>query len=148
VVGRALDALNLKGDEKVLEIGTGTGYITACLSHLARQVVSIEIEPSLLQLAEQHLSAYRNVKLIEGNGALGWQALAPYDAIIVTGSYPIAVPLELMAQLQPGTGRLFAVQGLKPAMQAILMSGDKTESLFETVIPALQHAPQPAPFKF
>lgn len=155
IVGRALQTLNLSGTEKVLEVGTGTGYITACLSKLAAQLFSIEIQSSLLAMAEKTLSTLncRNLTLEQGDGVLGWTKYAPYDAIIVTGSYPLGVPQILLDQLNPNKGRLFAFSGLSPSMQAVLIerkdkSQFQTRFLFETVVPPMIHAPQPHQFRF
>jgi protein-L-isoaspartate(D-aspartate) O-methyltransferase len=154
VVGRALQALELTGAEKVLEVGTGTGYVTACLTKLAGSVVSIEIQPTLLGQAQMNLDALncRNLTLLQGDAVFGWEDDAPFDAIFVTGSYPLGVPEQICAQLKTG-GRLFAFTGLAPTMRAVLIerSGKNdytTNTLFETVVPALIHAPQPKAFQF
>lgn len=154
IVGRALQALALTGTEKVLEIGTGTGYITACLTVLAKHIVSLEIQPVLMQEADKNLRALhsRHLTLIEENGLEGFEKEAPYEAILVTGAYPMGVPDKLKAQLSPG-GRLFAFVGTAPAMRAVVITagvnGQYTyEDLFETVVPALIHAPQPQAFVF
>lgn len=154
VVGRALQALKLSTQDKVLEIGTGTGYVTACLSKLAGRVTSIEIHSELLEQAEKILSGLqcRQLTLEKGDGALGWQSNAPYDVILVTGSYPLGVPQKLCEQLTPNGGRLFAICGEAPSMQAVLIerngSSYKTETLFETCVAALLHAPEPKKFLF
>ena len=153
-VGRALAALELTGTEKVLEIGTGSGYVTACLGKLAKSVVSIEICASLLSQAEKHLSAlnYRNLNLIQGNAVFGWEALAPFDVILVTGCYPLGVPQKLLSQLKAG-GRIFAFCGQGPMIEATLTQSSKTGgyetiSLFETKVPPLLHTPCPPVFNF
>lgn len=154
VVGRALQALKLTPKDKVLEIGTGTGYITACLSKLSGSVISVEIYPELLVQAEKILSGLqcRLLTLEEGNGVFGWESTAPYDAILATGSYPLGVPEKLCEQLNPKGGRLFAICGEAPSMQAVLIERQgqtyKTEILFETCVPALVHAPYPKKFHF
>lgn len=154
IVGRALQALALTGKEKVLEIGTGTGYVTACLTKLAASVVSVEIHGSLLEQAKKALSDlhYQHYLLEQGNGVEGWEINAPYDAIFVTGSYPIGVPEKLCAQLVPEGGRLFAIVGTAPNMEAVLIKRqDQTytrEILFETSVPALVHALRPKKFHF
>ena len=154
MVGRALQTLKLTGQEKVLEVGTGTGYVSACLTKLAGSVVSIEIQPALLMQAEKNLNAIncRNLILEQGDAVMGWEAHAPYDAIIVTGSYPLGVPEKICSQLNI-SGRLFAIVGVAPTMQAIMIerhgkSHYTTNTLFETVVPALIHAPQPKKFQF
>lgn len=154
IVGRALQALQLQPTARVLEIGTGTGYVTACLSLLAQHVTSIEIYSDLLQQAEQILlhESYRHVTLEHSDGVFGWEAAAPYHAIMVTGSYPLGVPEVLCEQLHTQGGRLFAICGEGTSMQAMVIERNgqhyRTESLFETYIPALIHAPQPKRFCF
>lgn len=155
VVGRALQALNIQASDTVLEIGTGTGYITACLGRLATQVISIEIFETLLSLAQRKLSGNRELEHIllkQGNGLEGYAPQAPYDAIFITGSLPLGVPEILCQQLKEKGGRLFAFCGEAPAMQAILIERNQnnfvTHSLFETAVPALLHAAQPEKFVF
>ncbi len=154
VVGRALQALNLKGHEKVLEVGTGTGYVTACLAKLADDIISVEIQPTLLAQAELNLKtcSSRKLTLTQGDGVFGWADSAPYDVIFVTGSYPLGVPEKICEQLKPN-GRLFAITGIAPSMRAVVIeyhgkSEFTTHTLFETVVPALIHAPQPKKFQF
>ncbi len=154
VVGRALQSLVLTGQEKVLEVGTGTGYVTACLSKLVEEVISVEIQPTLLAQAEINLRALqvRNLTLTQGDAVLGYEDNAPFDAIFVTGSYPLGVPQKICEQLKI-KGRLFAITGLAPTMRAVLIERHgkndyTTNALFETVVPALIHAPQPKQFQF
>lgn len=108
---RYLELLGLTGRERVLEIGTGSGYQTALLSHLAAQVFSIERVPALLDRARDVLrsAGVRNVSLLAGDGTLGWRDYAPYDAILVTAGSP-SVPEPLAAQLADG-GRLLIPLG-------------------------------------
>lgn len=150
---RMLQALAVQPDESVLEIGTGSGYVTALLAQLARHVYSVEIVPELKQAAEQRLTArgLSNVTLDEGDAAAGWPRRGSYDAIAVTGSLPMLVP-ELAQELNVG-GRLFVVVGEAPAMTALLITRlgkDEwaQEDLFETVLPPLQNAAQPQRFMF
>lgn len=154
VVGRALEALQITPQDKVLEIGTGTGYVTACLAAQAQSVVSIDIFPELLALAKQNLKPWHqgSITLIEGNGALGWQSLAPYDVIFVSGAYPEGIPDALIAQLKPG-GRLFAICGQAPRMEALLLKQipagqTKITHLFETCVPPLLNVPCLPVFRF
>lgn len=154
VVGRALSVLKIGPDDKVLEIGTGTGFVTACLAQQAKSVISIEIFPELLAQAEHNLKPYQKgqITLLSGNAALGWEAQAPYDVIVVTGSYPAGIPGALLSQLNPG-GRLFAIVGQKPSMEAVLikrLAPAQTDiiSLFETCVPALLNAPPLPVFRF
>lgn len=108
---RALEALRLTGQEKVLEVGTGSGYQTALLSLVAGQVFSIERVATLADQARAALAAagVRNVSLLVGDGTIGWRAFAPYDAIVVAAASP-DVPAPLLEQLVPG-GRLLIPLG-------------------------------------
>jgi protein-L-isoaspartate(D-aspartate) O-methyltransferase len=149
---RVVQELNLKEAESVLEIGTGSGYLSALLAGRAREVVSVEINPRLLAEGRAHLAAagVRNVRLERGDGARGWGG-DTYDAIVLTGSTPV-LPDSWLKQLKPG-GRLFAVVGDPPVMTARLArwsapNGIVHEDLFETVIAPLKNAPQPARFVF
>ena len=149
---RVLQELELKGSESVLEIGTGSGYLTALLARLAGEIVSVEINPRLLVEGRAHLASagVRNARLQGGDGARGWGA-ETYDAIVLTGSTPV-LPDAWLKQLKPN-GRLFAVLGDPPAMTARLTRWTAPgaivhEDLFETVIAPLKNAPQPARFVF
>lgn len=105
IVAAMLEALRLKGDEKVLEIGTGTGYSAALLTHLCEVVYTVERLESLYQSASDRLRAFGyDVRCKLGDGTLGWSEHAPYDAIIVAAAGPV-VPPSLLAQLGP-CGRL------------------------------------------
>ncbi|NPA95336.1 MAG: protein-L-isoaspartate(D-aspartate) O-methyltransferase [Thermodesulfobacteria bacterium] len=104
IVARMTEELGLKGDEKVLEIGTGSGYQTAILAELARQVFSVERIADLLQRARQTLDrlGYHNVMIKLDDGTWGWKEHAPYDAILVTAGSPV-IPTPLLDQLKdPG----------------------------------------------
>lgn len=118
---RYLELLRLTGNERVLEIGTGSGYQTVLLSHLAAQVFSIERVAPLLESARLAIRAAeaRNVSLLAGDGTLGWREYAPYDAILVTaGSREIPEPL--LQQLADG-GRLLAPLGERDAQVLTLV---------------------------
>ena len=145
VEGRMLQALDLQPGDEVLEIGTGSGFITACLGDLARDVLSLEIQPELADAARARLEAAKlgsNIR-IEVADALNWQTPRHFDAICVTAAVD-TVPNQFLEWLRPG-GRLFVVQGTSPVMQALLVKADgTTESLFETDIDYLQGA-APAP---
>jgi protein-L-isoaspartate(D-aspartate) O-methyltransferase len=106
IVARMTELLELKGDEKVLEIGAGSGYQTAVLASLARKVFAIERLDSLANDAKQRLQSlgFRNVTLKAGDGTEGWNAYMPYDAILVAAGGP-EIPEPLVAQLKIG-GRL------------------------------------------
>ncbi len=154
VVARMLQALNVQTGDKVLEIGTGTGYVTACLARLGGKVTGIELDEDLLGRARENLQAQgiKGLDLRTGDGLAGPVEGGPFDVIAVTGSLPSDRALEgLQEQLSDG-GRLFAVVGEAPAMSALLLTrigdGIRREDLFETSLPALDNAPQPERFSF
>lgn len=119
IVALMTEALLLKGDEKVLEIGTGSGYQTAVLSRLARHVVSVERIPPLAELAEEVLRGrgYGNVEVHVSGEGLGRPESAPYDAIIVTAAAP-EVPRELLDQLS-NDGRLVIPVGSRDLQELV-----------------------------
>ncbi|MEL1262938.1 protein-L-isoaspartate O-methyltransferase [Pseudoxanthomonas putridarboris] len=148
VEGRALQALKPQADEEVLEIGTGSGYLAACLGSLARDVVSLEINPELAAAARARLDATglgNNVR-IETADALAYDTDRRFDVVCVTGAVS-AIPARFLQWLRPG-GRLFVVRGESPVMEAVLhvndVNGARVESLFETDLPYLVGA-APAP---
>jgi protein-L-isoaspartate(D-aspartate) O-methyltransferase len=150
---RMLQELGLSPADKVLEVGTGSGYVTALLSRLASQVVSVEIVSAFTELAQRRLQSAGagNVSLEVGDAANGWAQGAPYDAILLTGSVPM-LPPAFKEQLKPG-GRLLAVIGEEPAMTGTLVvrvaeSSYSSRGLFETCIPALQNVPRNTRFVF
>ncbi len=145
--GRMLQALLPADGESVLEIGTGSGYVTACLARLAREVVSLERHHDLADAARERLAAQgignTNVETVD---AFGWNNQRRFDVICVTGAVS-AVPERFLEWLKPD-GRLFAVCGRSPAMEAKLLrpgvNGGDAESLFETDLPYLAGAaPRP-----
>jgi protein-L-isoaspartate(D-aspartate) O-methyltransferase len=155
VVGRMLQSLGIRPDDRILEVGAGTGYATACLDRLGGPVTSLEIHG---ELAGQARSALEDVGLKHPDVRVA-DALAapvdgnPFDVIAVTGSLPDdeALP-RLEAQLAPN-GRLFVILGEDPLMEATLVtrvSGDtyRRRGLFETSVPALENVPQPDRFVF
>lgn len=142
---RIVQELSLKASDRVLEIGSGCGYMTALLAKTTGHVTSVEIVPELSAFAEKNLRAHgiENVSLAVGDAAQGWSAAQGFDVIVLTGSTP-ALPEAFLQMLNPG-GRLFAVVGEEPIMKAILFSrggqdGVERHELFETCIPALKHA--------
>jgi len=150
---RMLQELAIKPADRVLEVGTGSGYMTALLAKRGAHVYSVEIVPRFSAQAAARLSAHdiHNVTLEIGDAARGWSKHAPYDAIVLTGSVPVLAD-EFARCLNPG-GRLLAVVGEAPAMEARLVtcaaSGACSEvGLFETCIPVLRNAPQPERFVF
>ena len=152
VAGRLLQALELSGSERVLEIGAGSGFVTACLAAAAAQVQSFEIIPELATLARENLASLgtRNAAITTGDG-LQLYGPARYGAIAVTASMPVYEKV-FQSQLEVG-GRLFVVVGEAPVMDARLVRRTSedvwtTTSLFETVIDPLLNAPRPPEFRF
>jgi protein-L-isoaspartate(D-aspartate) O-methyltransferase len=150
---RMLQELALTRDDKVLEVGTGSGYGTALLASLARHVHSVDLIAEFTEGAGAKLKAHglTNVTLETGDAARGWASRAPYDAIILTGSVPI-LPPAFAASLSPG-GRLIAVVGEPPVMEARLITcvsagAFRSVDLFETCIPPLRNVLQPERFVF
>ncbi len=111
IVALMTDLLQLKEDERVLEVGTGSGYQAAILAHMAQEVHTIEFVPQLAARAKKLLSDYPNVFCHFGDGSQGWREAAPYDAIIVTAAAP-KTPQDLLNQLKDG-GRLVIPVGRK-----------------------------------
>ena len=153
VEARLLQALNIKPTDRVLEIGTGSGYLTALLAKMAKHVYSVDIHASFKEQAADKLArvAVKNVTLETGDAAQGWRKHAPYDVMVVTASCP-QLP-EIFGQQLAINGRLFAVVGQAPAMEALLITrtGDNAwarESLFETVLPPMENLPAPRKFVF
>jgi len=153
VEARVLQELAPHPGETAYEVGTGSGYFAALLARSLAQVTSAEIRPDLLAHARANLEAegVANVTLLEGDSAAAPLGKATYDVIALTGSVPV-LPPAFLARLNPG-GRLFAVTGDDPVMKAVLVrQGAKGEfqtlELFETQLPPLVNAPQPARFRF
>ena len=148
VHGRILQALSIDHRDKVLEVGTGTGYLTACMSLLSRETTSIEIHADFAALSAKNLRAVPAANpQIEVRDAFGAAPLGAYDAVAVTGSLPV-YDARFEQALTIG-GRLFVVVGVAPVMEALLIRRVDTgewvrESLFETVIAPLVNA-APAP---
>lgn len=150
---RTLQELHLSRHDRVLEVGTGSGYLTALLSSLTEHVTSVEIVPQLSAAAKLNLAAARrdNITLEVGDASHGWSGIAGYDVIVLTGSTPL-LPEEFQNKLNVG-GRLFAIVGDAPVMQAKLIvraapDTFETDNIMETCIAPLQHAQQPARFVF
>ncbi len=122
MVALMIQALRLRGDEKLLEVGTGSGYQAALLSHLAREVVTVERVPELAESAHRRLAelGYANIRVPVAGDALGWPSDAPYDAISVTAGAP-AVPRSLVDQLAMG-GRMVVPVGGRRVQQLIRAS--------------------------
>lgn len=150
---RLVQELGVMPEDRVLEVGTGSGYTTALLCRLAAHVHSVDVIPELSRAAAARLAAHdiRNATLEIGDAAAGWERHAPYDAIVLGGSVPV-LPDAFRHQLAVG-GRLVAVIGRAPAMTATLVrcvapGVFNDTGLFETSIPPLLHAREPARFVF
>ena len=148
---RILQSLNIQPDDRVLEIGTGSGYLTACLADLADSVVSYDIDESLSKQAGHRLAEHdhENVSLRIGDAMGDLQLNEQFDVIVVTGSLPVLD--KRFHKLLNTDGRLFLVVGEAPAMEALLITrvGDNewsSESLFETELPPLENAQAPSHF--
>jgi protein-L-isoaspartate(D-aspartate) O-methyltransferase len=152
VAGRLLQAVLPQHAERVLEVGAGSGFVTACLRAMASKVRSLEIFPELAETAYRNLAALgmRDVEVVEAD-ALQGDSGAPYEVIAVTASLPV-YDGRFEGMLAVG-GRLFVVVGEPPVMEARLVrrtaeSAFATQSLFETVIDPLVNAPRPPRFTF
>jgi len=151
---RVLQELTVrKSTDRVLEVGTGSGYLTALLAHRAAHVYSVEVKPALAEFGRGNLERHgaENITLEVGDAARGWPRHAPYEVIVLTGSSPL-LPRAFLEQLVVG-GRLFAVTGEAPAMSARLVvctapGAYHSTDLFETVIAPLVNAEQPSRFRF
>lgn len=142
VEGRLLQAVKIGREERVLEIGTGSGFLTWLLAQCAAHVTGVERKPALAERSRSNLASHgtANVTVEVGDGRSGWEREAPYDVIAVGGSVPVREP-AFEEQLAIG-GRLFVVIGSAPAMEAMLVrrTGEREwirRSLFETVLPPL-----------
>jgi protein-L-isoaspartate(D-aspartate) O-methyltransferase len=146
--GRTLQSLEVQAGDDVLEIGTGSGFLTACLGRLAREVHSIDLHPEFTEAARARLDTMglgANVR-IDTADAFAWNTDRRFDAICVTGAVD-TIPHRFLQWLRP-EGRLFVVRGASPAMEAVIarngVNGPRIESLFETDLPYLVGA-APAP---
>jgi protein-L-isoaspartate(D-aspartate) O-methyltransferase len=153
IEAKLLQALAIQPTDRVLEIGTGSGYLTACLAHLGGHVVTVDRHADFVAEAQARLAelGIGNVELLTGDAFAADLPGAPFDVIAVTGSVPV-LPERFQALLNEG-GRLFAVVGEPPAQEATLLTrvrGEvyRREALFETVVPPLTGAPKPAAFVF
>jgi len=150
IEGRLVQALQVEPTDEVLEIGTGTGFLTACLARLAQRVYSIDIFPEFVESARAKLAAVGLGNFELGTGdALQLELPGRFDAVAVTGSIP-ALEDRFVRMLKPN-GRLFVVVGRAPAMEARLITllptgGTTSQSLFETVLSPLINAERPEPF--
>ena len=153
VEAKIIQSLAIAPQDKILEVGTGSGYMTALLAMSGQYVYSLDVFPDFLEKAAKVLEqlGIDNVTLQEGNGALGWSKQQPYDVICMTGSLPV-LPNTFRQQLTVG-GRLFAIVGVEYPMRAVLIKRVtenewQQEYLFETKISSLLNAPAGKKFVF
>jgi protein-L-isoaspartate(D-aspartate) O-methyltransferase len=153
VEGRLLQALELNDDETVLEVGTGSGFVTACLAQLAKAVVSVDVFAQFTRDATARLKekGLENVELVTGDVMSGWQPEQAHDVVVVTGSVR-NVPDHFRGWVNP-RGRMFVVTGDSPAMEAKLLTKLnatewREESLFETDLARLVNAGRAPEFEF
>jgi len=153
IEARALQELAVRKGDKILEVGTGSGYLAALLAHRGQDVYSVEINSRLAAFGAANIKAQaiENITIEEGDAVQGWAKRAPYDVIVLTGSVPI-LPQTILEQLKPG-GRLFAIVGDPPVMEVQLVTclaagTYRSTDLFETNFPQLKNAPQPKRFEF
>ena len=150
---RILQELNINKTDKILEIGTGTGYMTALLAKLGTHVYSVEIVPELHAMARINLQTHdiTNITLEQGDAARGWPEHGPYDVIVLTASTPV-LPETFQQSLAPG-GRLFVIVGEEPVMEAMLITCTTPGNygsicLFETCTAPFRNALQREQFHF
>ena len=150
---RLLQDAAVQKHEKVLEIGAGSGYLTALLAHLAQRVIALEIEPDLATMARSNLqkAGVHNAEVRQADGAAGLAAEGPFD-VIMLGGCVAEVPQNLLAQLKVG-GRLLAIVGHDPVMCATIISrtGEaefSTRQPWDSAAPTLLNFPVPSPFRF
>jgi len=153
IEARLLQALDLHATDSVLEVGTGSGYLTALLARATHHVYSVDIIPQFKLQAAEKLAVHgiANVTLEVGDAVRGWPRYGLYDVIAITGSLP-ELPASFLQSMNRG-GRLFSVVGTAPVMEAVLVrrvgeSEWSRESLFETDLPRLINAPATARFVF
>jgi protein-L-isoaspartate(D-aspartate) O-methyltransferase len=147
IEGRVLQSLKLSPTDRVLEIGTGSGFLTACLASLAHagHVTSVDMHADFIEAATARLAqaGIANVTLAVGEAVRDWSPSESFDALVITGAVA-QLPERFLTWLKPG-GRLFVVRGQSPAQQAVLLTHEdngryREESLFETDLPYLAHA--------
>lgn len=150
---RMLAALNIAHSDKILEVGTGSSYVTALLATLGHSVISLDIHERFIKEAEQKLRNHgiNNVKLVNENGVSGYEFARPFDVICITGGLH-GLNHSILSQMRTG-GRIFAIVGEHPSMTAILFTQDEcgiwqTQSLFETQVGYLQNIPAFSEFHF
>lgn len=153
VEARLLQELRVQHSDRVLEVGTGSGFMAALLAHRAQSVTTLEINPALVDLARRNLqqAGLGRVKVLQADGAAKLPVEGPWDVILLSGSVA-ELPKSLLEQLKTG-GRLAAVVGQQPIMRAIVATRvsdtawSETE-IFDTVAPRLQGFREPSNFRF
>jgi len=150
---RVLQELAPRRSDRVLEVGTGSGYLTALLAHRSAHVHSIEIRPVLAAFGKANIARHgvENVSLVVGDGASGFASGGPFDIVVLTGSVP-RLPKALLDLLAPG-GRAFAVVGEPPIMAATVVTATAAGALhsvelFETLLSPLANCNPPSRFTF
>ncbi|MBB3227781.1 protein-L-isoaspartate(D-aspartate) O-methyltransferase [Luteibacter sp. Sphag1AF] len=145
IEGRLLQALELQPTDTVLEIGTGSGFLTACMAYLSQRVTSVDVHADFVEAARTRLgkAGFANVQVDVAEAVNGYEPAGVFDAVVVTGAVA-AIPEKFVRWLKVG-GRMFVVHGESPAQTAVLITheGDgrfREESLFETDLPYLAHA--------
>jgi protein-L-isoaspartate(D-aspartate) O-methyltransferase len=153
VEGRVLQALELQPTDHVLEIGTGSGFLTACLASLSAKVTSVDIQADFTAAAAQRLqnAAIANADLVTGEAVIDWQPNELFDALVVTGAVA-ETPARWLTWLKPGA-RALIVRGQSPVQHATLLTHEgagryREETLFETDLPYLIHAEPSKRFVF
>jgi protein-L-isoaspartate(D-aspartate) O-methyltransferase len=153
VEARVLQELAPRRSDRVLEVGTGSGYLTALLAHRSAHVYSVENRPALAAFGKTNLQRHGldNVSLAVRDGALGCTDQGPYDVVVLGGSVP-AIPRAVLESLTPG-GRVFAVVGEAPVMTATIVTCSApgayhASELFETLLAPLANCEQPSRFRF
>ncbi|TPG04286.1 protein-L-isoaspartate O-methyltransferase [Rhodanobacter glycinis] len=153
VEGRVLQALELLPTDRVLEIGTGSGFLTACLATLSAQVISVDIHADFTTAAAQRLqdTGVSNATLVTGEAVNAWHPDGLFDALVVTGAV-FDIPPRWLTWLKPGA-RALVVRGQSPVQHATLLTHEgagryREEILFETDLPYLTHAEPPQRFVF
>ena len=153
VEARMLQDMAVQKHEKVLEIGTGSGYMAALLAHRAQRVISLELDPELVKMARDNLNraGIRNVEVRQADGSKGALVEGPFDVILLSGSVA-EIPHKMLEQLKPG-GRLMAIVGDIPVMCATLVTriGEaeyRTTQGWDTVAPRLLNFPEHPRFNF
>jgi protein-L-isoaspartate(D-aspartate) O-methyltransferase len=153
VEARLLQELAVQRHERVLEVGSGSGYMAALLAHRAQHVTTVEIDPDLAAFATENLKRawVMNATVLNADASKALPVDGPFDVIVLSGSVA-EVPRSLLGQLKPG-GRLTAIVGQLPIMQAVLVtrgreSGFASVELFDTVAPRLVGFGEPSRFSF